>query len=359
MRWFEITVFAVIVLRSTFVAGAATVEYDEDEDDDEEGQLSEADRVDEYHKRNYTWPLPSYVPNTPGWKNLMDSRFHQIEEIEDETKRYNGYMQVITSAFFVPNFTEHGFGLARCPPDLLAALQRGIRDGLPHARLEHKVGVIDGPQSLFIDRVDLSNRVLHELKHYAETWANMPLTPHLAYGLRLYQNDSQLHMHVDKIQTHIISFILHIDSSEDAEPWPIYIEDYHGRTHEVILKPGDMLFYESSKCFHGRPKRLKGSWYCSIFVHYYPSHNWDNKDHEMESHYAVPEHWFEKPPAEQLYRKLEMVGTGLTEPGCPNSWCRTMFSVKWSVPAEEGYLIDPTGEKHPFNPTPKKWNDEL
>jgi hypothetical protein len=35
-------------------------------------------------------------------------------------------------------------------------------------------------------------------------------------------------MHVDKSQTHVISFILHIDSSEDAEPWPILIEDFDG-----------------------------------------------------------------------------------------------------------------------------------
>ena len=51
-------------------------------------------------------------------------------------------------------------------------------------------------------------------------------------------------MHVDRIQTHVISIILHIDSSEDASPWPIYIEDFHGNTHEVILTPGDILFYE-------------------------------------------------------------------------------------------------------------------
>jgi len=35
-------------------------------------------------------------------------------------------------------------------------------------------------------------------------------------------------MHVDKPQTHVISMIYHIDSSEDAEPWPIYIE---GKIH--------------------------------------------------------------------------------------------------------------------------------
>lgn len=74
-----------------------------------------------------------------------------------------------------------------------------------------------------------------------ETWAGLPLIPFHAYGFRLYQNNSQLLMHVDKMQTHVISFILHIDSSEDAEPWPIFIEDLHGRTHEVTLTPGDMV----------------------------------------------------------------------------------------------------------------------
>ena len=75
-------------------------------------------------------------------------------------------------------------------------------------------------------------------------------------------------MHVDKPQTHIVSFILHIDSSDDAEPWPIFIEDYRGNTHEVTLTPGDLLFYESAKCWHGRPRRLNGSWYSSVFSHY-------------------------------------------------------------------------------------------
>lgn len=124
----------------------------------------------------------------------------------------------------VPNFTEHGFGLARCPDELLAALQQGIRDGYATARYETEVEVINGNRALFVDRPDLTQRVLQELRNYAETWSGVPLIPYRAYGFRLYQNNSQLTMHVDKMQTHIISFILHIDSSEDSEPWPIFIE---------------------------------------------------------------------------------------------------------------------------------------
>lgn len=64
-------------------------------------------------------------------------------------------------AFLVRNYTELGFGLARAPEELTAALQEGIRGGLARgeARLEHQVKVIEGPRSLFIDRPDLTQRV--------------------------------------------------------------------------------------------------------------------------------------------------------------------------------------------------------
>jgi hypothetical protein len=182
-------------------------------------QLQELDRLAEYHKRNYTWPLNNYSPNTPGWKALIERRFRQVEQLEDSGRRYEAYIQTIHSAFLVPNFTEHGFGLARCPDELLGALQQGIRDALAagEATLEPRDDIIPGPhQPLFVSRPDLNERVLKELRHYAETWAQIPLTPFGAYGFRLYRNESQLYMHVDKMQTHIISFILHIDSSEDA-----------------------------------------------------------------------------------------------------------------------------------------------
>jgi hypothetical protein len=183
-----------------------------------EAQLNENVRIAEYHKRNYSWPLKDYVPNTNGWRALMEQRFHQVAQLQDLNDRYEGYLQTINPAFLAPNFTEHGFGLARCPDDLLDALQQGIRDGLPRATYESKTEVIVGPnRPLFIHRPDLTKRVLQELRHYAETWANnIPLKAHQAYGFRLYQNQSQLYMHVDRLQTHVVSFILHIDSSDDA-----------------------------------------------------------------------------------------------------------------------------------------------
>jgi hypothetical protein len=333
--------------------------------------LSEDERLIEYNKRGFTWPLNDVVPNTIGWKTLMINRFNQIANVTDATDRYNGYYQTMHSASVVPNFTQYGFGLGQCSDNLISDLRTAIYNGINHAtdnitgeinlQEEQYTESIDAPlRPWFIDAPDLTNRVLKEMLPYAEEWSGMELEPHQAYGLRLYRNYSQLHMHVDRMQTHIISFILHIDSSTDAEPWPIFIEDFNGTTHEVTLTSGDILFYESSKCFHGRPKRLNGTWYSSIFVHYYPK-GWQSTNHDLEAHYAIPPIWANDPVSipssndnnnsnnnTSELPKLEMRGTTMTEPDCPNNWCLSTKSKQWSGPGEKGYWIAPNFERFPL-----------
>jgi hypothetical protein len=316
--------------------------------DDVTGALVESERLVEYNKRNYTWPINRFVPDTPGWSALMSKRLAQIEEIESEQDRYVGFMQTLHSAVLAKNYTEYGFGLTRCPDELIGTLRQGIRDGVATASEEGKTPEIVSPQlPWFVDRPDLVQRVLHELQPYAEQWSGMKLNPWGAYGFRLYRNESTLFMHIDRMETHVISFILHIDSSDDAEPWPIFIEDFNGNTHEVTLTPGDMLFYESSKCFHGRPRKFNGSWYSSIFVHYTPD-EWNDVDHEMESHYAVPPVWAGEPSHHDVTPKLLMSGAGMKEPDCPDEWCNVQNTKKWSGPGEKGVWITPNFERRPL-----------
>lgn len=132
----------------------------------------------------------------------------QVSELDGSLKRYEGFIQTVHTAFLVPNFTEYGFGLARCPDELIETLRTAIREGLPTAREEVNTPVINGPQRpLFVDRPDLTSRVLHEMKPYAEEWSGLELTAYRAYGFRLYRNESQLTMHVDKMQTHVIRYV--------------------------------------------------------------------------------------------------------------------------------------------------------
>jgi len=45
--------------------------------------LSEDKRLEEYAKRNYTWPIQKFVPDTVGWNNLMKERIGQVTELEE------------------------------------------------------------------------------------------------------------------------------------------------------------------------------------------------------------------------------------------------------------------------------------
>lgn len=237
-------------------------------------------------------------------------------------------------------------GLTRVNDDLLQALQKGIRDGLPTAGHETKVEVIEGDEPpLFIKRPDLTARVLKEVKPLCEAWSGVELVPYRAYGFRLYQNNSRLFMHTDKTSTHIVSAILHIDRSEDAENWELVIEDYQGNTNAVLMEPGDLLLYESSKCWHGRPKRFNGSWFSSIFIHYYPKGWKDNQDPILEVHYSIPPQWSANPtPSDET--PAVMVGTSIKEPDCVDEWCGLKDAIKLSGPGVEGEVLTANNHKY-------------
>jgi hypothetical protein len=118
------------------------------------------ERVAEYKRRGHVWPIPEYVPNTEGWTRLMHQRVTQVQALTDHQQKFDGWIQTMSSALTVPNHTEFGWGLTQAPASLTEDLRQAIFDGLPEARSEGTVDVIDAPQPpLFIDRWDLTQRV--------------------------------------------------------------------------------------------------------------------------------------------------------------------------------------------------------
>lgn len=116
------------------------------------------------------------------------------------------------------------------------------------------------------------------------------------------------------------------------------------------MTSGDLLFYESSKVFHGRPQKFIGSWYTSVFVHYYPKYGWMDEgiDRRQEKVFAIPPHWHQAPTTHNEI-PLQMAGTSMKEPTCPHQWCQTQNAIQWNHgPGQEGYWIAPTGEKFPL-----------
>jgi len=265
----------------------------------------------------------------------------------------------------IQNFTELGFGIARAPVALTKALQEALLQG----QTDHDITMEDkavhvpelgGPRSLFYNRSELMDHALKVLQPIASAWAGkgaipLPLEPQEAYGIRVYRNQSVWGMHVDKKESHIIGVMYHIDHAAFSKPWPLVIEDLHGRTHSLILSPGDILLYESAKLLHGRPIPLDGAWYADVFCHYYPANlGWKQMDQQMETHYIIPPDWTDNTPRqvddEESLPPLRMVGTYFHEPTCPYGWCPASSSeVKhWTGPAVAGHWIDPNHEAHEF-----------
>eukprot|EP00571_Detonula_confervacea_P016403 CAMPEP_0172303236 /NCGR_PEP_ID=MMETSP1058-20130122/4802_1 /TAXON_ID=83371 /ORGANISM="Detonula confervacea, Strain CCMP 353" /LENGTH=402 /DNA_ID=CAMNT_0013013977 /DNA_START=57 /DNA_END=1265 /DNA_ORIENTATION=- len=358
--------------------------------------MSEDHRMEEYHKRGYKWPLEKVVPDTPGWKRIMNRRFEQIERIEDATAKYNGWMGFITSAIVATNYTENGWGLTRAPEHITKKLQerlyktlevkiKGEKKECNHAdegecvgseqdiveptgqgaRKEHFINVIGGEDDarpiMISDHLD-NRDILEEMKPMFEWWSGVELEGSVAYGIRAYRNDSNLLMHIDKVNTHVISGIFHVDRSDDAEPWPIVIEDFQGNTNQVYLAPGDILFYESSKCFHGRPQTFIGSYYASLFMHYRPV-DFAADSISDETHYAIPEHWHKTSPPKEGLDEMVVVGTSFKEPNCKNLLCaldetheQNQRLVNWTGPAPKGTIVTAGWDPETMTP-PKEWKE--
>ena len=87
------------------------------------------------------------------------------------------------------------------------------------------------------------------------------------YGIREYKKGSSLDNHYDKINTHVISAIIHLDSDK---PWELYIEDHNFKPHKITMEYGDIVFYESTTCLHGRPTKYEGEYYRNMYVHFKP-----------------------------------------------------------------------------------------
>ena len=154
-------------------------------------------------------------------------------------------------------------------------------------------------------------------------------------------------MHIDRTQTHVISCIYHIASSDDAEPWPIVIEDYDGNTNSVVLESGDILLYESAKNFHGRPTYFNGTWYTSLFVHFYPKDpEWSSRDHDLDSHYAIPPDWDRTVPSD--HPDIIVYGTSMMMPDCPDSWCPLLNAIDHWGPGEYGEVLTGGGKRYPL-----------
>ena len=168
-------------------------------------------------------------------------KFRCADEIRNRHDKRNAWVAIMTSALIATNYTENGWGLTRAPDHITRRLQRRLNRTLLEEGIidpsgkqtykEHYIPVIGGEEHarpLMITNAHDNREILNEMTPFFEWWSGIDLKPSIAYGIRAYRNDSNLLMHIDKPTSHVISGIYHVGRSEDAEPWPIVIEDFHG-----------------------------------------------------------------------------------------------------------------------------------
>ena len=184
----------------------------------------------------------------------------------------------------LPRFGSTPFLLSETPPRLQAHLTceyRQMRFEPVNASVErdpvYRADVIDGISSMRASTPDLQYAPMSaslmelayaELTPLMEAWVGVPLERSWGYGVRSYGPGSWLHMHRDRVDTHVASCIVHVDD-HSSEPWPLDFVDHEATHHQVVLKQGMMLFYESL-CPHGRVSEFKGEFYRNMYFHWRP-----------------------------------------------------------------------------------------
>lgn len=107
------------------------------------------------------------------------------------------------------------------------------------------------------------------------------------YGMRQYTKGARLLSHVDRINTHAVSLIVNVAQGNITAPWTVEVYDHADRLHEIVMEPGDIVYYESAKALHGRNTPLAGGTYTNLFTHYRPID--DPQWYEKENPPGTPE----------------------------------------------------------------------
>jgi prolyl 4-hydroxylase len=124
--------------------------------------------------------------------------------------------------------------------------------------------------------IELKTNLLNTMKDLLTKWIGYKANlQHVStYGIREYTRGSSLGNHYDKKNTHVISAIIHLEDKSD-KPWKLYIEDHNFKSYQITMEYGDVIFYESTTCLHGRPTPFEGDSYRNMYIHFKPE-RWDS-----------------------------------------------------------------------------------
>lgn len=191
---------------------------------------------------------------------------------------------------WVPALTKVGFEKIKIPTDLWRRLLKDYERVRPRMVRESCIlsvincqEIQEGREESHLNSVartfmmELDDEMLESIKDemlpLAEKWSGVKLSHTSTYGVRRYTNNSWLVAHLDRLGTHVVSAIMNFGQKVDRD-WPLHIQDNQGNHHQVILAPGEMVWYESARLSHGRMEHFQGEYFDNLFLHYRPKGRW-------------------------------------------------------------------------------------
>jgi len=222
--------------------------------------------------------------------NLINNEVNQNEaqsqqvsfQLERQDRERVDYQKISD----VPIFTDEGFVKIKVPPKTWSIIQDAYQIAKPHFKDEYNL-IDEDPENLgsrkhlnsdkfpvgtlFSGIDDEASQIITEdLRLILQEWSGRDLTPTATYGFRSYRDGCELKMHVDRLQTHVISATICVDQKVNKH-WPLDIFNHESEEFNVNMETGEMILYESARLVHGRQQRLDGESYVGLFVHFIPT----------------------------------------------------------------------------------------
>lgn len=222
-------------------------------------------------------------PPTSGRKFVITKWFREF--------RYDRSPYIPKVRNYIPNYTKYGYSKQKLSDKLFNKILKFYTENKSlissnengwHSLQKYVYNKSKTPTTQFLDLANdpgVEQMLKSELLGILEKWANISLEWTSIYGIRIYQNGSILNMHTDRYDTHVISFIINVDQDINDD-WPLVLIDNFGIKQEIILKPGDIVLYESARCSHGRPYEFNGKSFANIFGHSKP-YNYDKLSNSL------------------------------------------------------------------------------
>ena len=186
------------------------------------------------------------------------------------------FLRKLKVPLIVPQFTATGYERREIPEDLYRRLVTYYRANY-YKRYREKtdnsdvINQVEVPTSAVHLPHDLSADIETSLGPVLAEWVGEELVLSAIYGVRVYHRGSVLRSHVDRVETHAVAAILHIDRDLGGAPdWPLEVVTFTGDRDLVYLQPGEMLLYESTRLIHARTQPFRGISYANVFVHFVP-----------------------------------------------------------------------------------------